>query len=149
MNRDADALKLLISEEKFDEVLSLISGIEGTRRLTVSELILKGSSVQLSSGVGTPPLSEAERAYLDALEQDSEYVPALIELGWFYYAVEDDARMALPLFERAIAVGLEQLREAIKGKRDCVEELQSGEAADEFLRNVCVTALTEQDFSKE
>lgn len=119
-----DKLATLIAEERFDEVLLLMSAIEASRSLTLPELLLKGRSIQLASGKGTPPLSEAERTFLQILGQDGDYVPALLELGWFYFSVEDDAKRAMPLFERAISLSRSQLNEAIKGKEDCLEELQ-------------------------
>jgi hypothetical protein len=143
MDNDQERLAALIDKERFDEALSLISVIESARSLTLPELLLKGRCIQLASGTGTPPLSEAERSFIQALEQDAEYVPALLELGWFYFLVEDDAKKAMPMFERVLALSLNQLREAIRGKRDCLEELQSGELAEKFLRGVISNILEE------
>lgn len=49
-----------------------------------------------------PFMSEAERCFLDALKQDGDYVPALLELGWFYYSVEDEAKKALPFSSKLL-----------------------------------------------
>jgi hypothetical protein len=136
MDNRLDTLAVLIQEKRFDEALSLISSIEKSRNLTFSELLLKGRSIQLASGNGTPPLGEAERAFIQILEQDGDYVPALLELGWFYFAVENDAMRAMPLFERAISLSLEQLKEAIRGKKECLEELRQGEENDKFVQDI-------------
>jgi tetratricopeptide (TPR) repeat protein len=114
----------LVEAERFDEALSALSAIEASRILTPWELVLKGRCIQLSSVGETPALGEAERYFLDALKQDGEYVPALLELGWFYYSVEDEAKKALPVFEQAVAVSLKNLREGLQGKRDCLKELR-------------------------
>ncbi|HEY0553122.1 MAG TPA: hypothetical protein VGG20_02590 [Thermoanaerobaculia bacterium] len=148
MDTDLEKLKALAKAHEFEKALALLSAIESERKLSVAELIVKGLCIQLASGVGTPPLSEVEGAYLEALKQDDEYVPALLELGWFYYAVEDDAERALPLFDRALAGSLGQLKEAIKGKKGCLEEVQSDEAAEEFVRDMVGKALKEEEFSE-
>jgi len=142
MDKDAqERLKPLTEAERFDEALSVLSAIESSRPLTAEELVLRGSFIQLSSGVGTPPLSQAEHSFLEALRQDQDYVPALLELGWFYYVVENDAEKALPLFERALATSLEQLKEAIRGKRGCLEELKSNDEAEVFMRDIVRSLL--------
>lgn len=140
-----EKLKPLVESERFDEALSVLSSVEESRPLTADELVLKGSYIQLSSGVGTPPLNEAEHSLLEALRQDQDYVPALLELGWFYYAVENDAEKALPFFEKALATSLGELKEAIRGKKGCLEELKSSDEAEAFVRGIVSSSLREED----
>jgi tetratricopeptide (TPR) repeat protein len=140
-----EKLKPLVEGKRFDEALLVLSSVEQGRRLTTEELVLKGRCIQLSSGVGTPLLSEAERSFLEALRQDQDYVPALLELGWFYHAVEDDAEKALPFFEKALATSLGELKEAIRGKKGCLEELKSSDEAEAFVRGIVSSSLREEE----
>jgi len=149
MVSERNAIQELVREKRFDEAVAALAAVESTRRLSVAELVLKGDCIQLGSGAGTLPLGEVERSFSAALEQDEEYVPALLGLGWFHYAVQDEAQAGLAFFERALAVGLEHLREAIKGKWSCLEELESREAADAFLRDIVRSALKEEDFPRD
>lgn len=102
---------------------------EMTRPLTPTELLTKGRYIQLSA-TGESTLVDAEQAFLKALELDAEYVPALLELGWYYHAVEDSPSQASPLFEKAYHLALDQLREAIKGRTECMEELSQDSSVD-------------------
>src|SRR4051794_27918137 len=115
MDNDMSQIESLLQGKKFDEILLILSDVEKKRKLSLAELVLRGTSIQLASGIGTPPLSEAAEAFTAALEEDRDYVPALLELGWFYYAVQDEAGKGLPFFERALTTSLQQLRETIKG----------------------------------
>jgi tetratricopeptide (TPR) repeat protein len=98
--------------------------------------VLKGRFIQLGSEAVACSLNDAEVSFLKALEIDEDYVPALVDLAWFYYAVMDDSTKALPLFERAIKVSIHQITEAVEGKMKCLEELRSPEEARGFLRQV-------------
>lgn len=125
LGKEDNSLRELVTSGQYEAAVKFLSEREEGGALSSSELVLKGQCLQLSPKGGAKELEAAESSFNAALSTDPEYVPALLELGWFYYAVEDDAKRALPFFDRAIAVSLEQLKEAIKGKRDCVEELQS------------------------
>ncbi|HEY0515453.1 MAG TPA: hypothetical protein VGH73_26405 [Thermoanaerobaculia bacterium] len=129
----ARELEELLAKENFDEVLEVLAGIERSRPLAPRELVLRSRCIQLASGTGVPPLEEAEQALREALEDDDEYVPAILDLAWYYHAVEDDPAKALPWFERAHELSRQNLTEAVAGKADCLEELDS-EAASAFLQ---------------
>ena len=72
---------------KFDEAVEELLRIGRERALAPSELVLKGMLIQLGSEAMPCTLMDAEQAYREALEIEGDYVPALIELGWFSYAV--------------------------------------------------------------
>ena len=132
-------------ERKADEALLTLANLERTRALCPSELVLRGRSIQIGSGAIIADYKEAEKAFRAALEIDPFYVPALLELGWFHYAPEDDPATALPFFEKAIEVSLEQLKEGLRGKVGCLEELESSEMAGDFLRQFSQDALKLED----
>jgi tetratricopeptide (TPR) repeat protein len=93
---------------------------------------------------------------LEAIENDENYVPAHIDLGFYYYAVEDDSEKALGYFEQAINKSASHLREAIIGKAKALADLDRHQEALACLNgNVIADAdfglireeLSEQDSS--
>lgn len=124
--------KVLPEARDYDRALNELAVLESQRPLTPAELVLRGRCIQLGSE-RVPALAEAEKAFAEALRLDEENLPALLELAWFYYTVEDDSARALPLFEKAISLSQAQLAEAAIGKARCLEERESPEAADEFF----------------
>jgi tetratricopeptide (TPR) repeat protein len=149
MDEDARSIYALFRNGQADETLLALARLEERRTLLPSELVLKGRCIQLGSGSVIEDYREAEKAFRAALERDEYYVPALLELGWFHYAPEDDARTALPFFEQALDVSLAHLKEAIKGKVGCLEELESAEVAADFIRQITQDALKIDDFKEE
>lgn len=139
----------LLEAEKFDDVLALLSDIETQRSLTLRELVIKGRCIQLTSDLESWQLTDAVSAFEKALEIEPDYVPALIELGFFYYAIEDNASRALPLFEAAVRIVRAQLTEAAVGKSGCLEELEGEEAAATFLNALHRRALLEEELDEE
>jgi hypothetical protein len=106
--------------------------IETSRPLAPHELVMKGRYIQLSSE-GPQTLGDAERAFLTALELDPDYVPAILELAWFYYSVLDQPSRALPFFENAYRMSLNHLREALKGRAESRAELDSQASFEQLL----------------
>jgi tetratricopeptide (TPR) repeat protein len=127
----------------------VLSDIEKTRPLTPREWILRSRAIQLSSGTEIPPLEEAERALQQALEDDDEYIPAILDLAWYYYAVEDDAAKALSLFERAYELSRQNLIEAISGKMEALEELESAREAVAFFKKAIRETVRLEDLDEE
>jgi len=145
----ARELRELLARHDFDQVLEVLSGIERSRPLTPRELVLRSRCIQLASGPGVPPLEEAAKALRQALEEDDEYVPAILDLAWYHHAVEDDPATALPLFERAYELSRRNLTEAVDGTSDCLEELESTAAAAEFLHRARGEAVRVEDLEEE
>jgi hypothetical protein len=105
------------------EALSILLDTERTRDLSARELVEKGRLIQLSDGVGFE-LNDAPAAFKMALGLDPEYVPAILEIGWFTLNVEDDAASASPYFEEGICILDRLLREAKDGLQKCTAELK-------------------------
>jgi tetratricopeptide (TPR) repeat protein len=147
---EEERIRQLFRDGKADEVLLALNNLESRRPLHASELVLRGRCIQLGSGSVVEDYKEAEKAFRTALESDPFYLPALLELGWFFYALESEAGRALPFFEKALEVSLEHLREAIKGKADCLEYLYSATEAESFLQKITSEALDiERDFRED
>ena len=115
-------LKELAEAEDWDGCLRVFSLLEKETTLAAHELVQKSACLQLGSELGS--LQEAEKALKQALELANDYVPALLDLGWFYYAVQDDAETGLSYFRKAEELSRASLEEALEGKEQCLEELQ-------------------------
>lgn len=139
----------LMEHKRFSEALNLLRGAESRRELTPVELVQKGRCNQLAPDEGEWDLKDSEEAFKKALLIEPDYLPALIELGFFYYAVEDDSARALPLFERAVEISRLQLTEAAMGMAGCLEELQSQNEASAFLGDLHCGALVEEKLDEE
>jgi len=119
------SLTELVQNGRFDEVVLYLSGLEKSRALRPLELVLKGRAIQLGSEVMSLPIEAAEEAFRAALADDPDYVPALLELGWFLHSVKDDSAQALPFFSRALDISRRSVKEAAKGKEECSKEAES------------------------
>lgn len=100
----------------------LLEALSGGRPLTPAELVLTGRCILDTTG-GDLGLEDVEGAYLRAVHADGDFIPALLDLGWFYYAVMDEAARALPLFDRVLELTGGDHGEAADGRTKCLEEL--------------------------
>lgn len=117
-----------------------------------SELVAKGRAILLGPEENPFSLEDAEQAFSLALDLDPTYLPALLELAWYYYAVQDDPRRASPLFVQALESSRRQLTGAAQGQAGCLAEVKSAEEAADFLRGIhgaalLVTSLGEEERS--
>jgi tetratricopeptide (TPR) repeat protein len=119
----------------FDGAVEILNAMEQRCPLSPRELVLKARCLQLGSGALGDELEKAEAALKAALASDEEYVPALVELGWFLYAVADDALGGKKLFERAFEVSSRDWQEALAGLFKTIVESESESAALEALEN--------------
>lgn len=115
-------LQKLADAEDWDGCLRLFSLLEKETPLTAHELVRKSACLQLGAELGS--LEQAEQALKAALELAKDYVPALLDLGWFHYAVQDDAETGLSYFAKAEQLSRASLQEALEGKGKCLEELK-------------------------
>ena len=106
-----------------DEALVLLKELESTERLGIDELVFKGQLIQQAEAAPGYELEDAKRAFAAALERDEKYPPALIEMGYYCWVMEDDAKQGLAYFDSAIAVIEGLLAEAREGREKCLEEL--------------------------
>lgn len=127
-------LERLIADREFGAALELLEAREESRPLTSAELVAKSRVLQLLEPADESNLAKAERALASALELDSCYLPAVLELAWFSHAVKDDSAAALVEFERAIDIAWDCVEEAVRGKAACLEELVSTDAAERFVK---------------
>ncbi len=141
-----------VKEGKVREALSLINQIEQEGLLCPAVLVLKGCCIQLDDEKTPYELSDAEDAFKRAIEMDENYIPAIVELAWFYLNVLDDAKQAVEFFEKAITLHREGLTEAVVGKAKCLMEIETKAAAKAYLAEInrgCLDNNRLQEFLDE
>jgi len=87
-------------------------------------LIMRGQLIQLQEGSEGPSLEQAKAALKRAADLDQESPVALLELGHYLFAVEDNAEAAEKCFSKAIASCRQLLLEALLAKAKVLTELE-------------------------
>jgi tetratricopeptide (TPR) repeat protein len=91
-------------------------------------LLLRSTLIQLGDE-SSPPLEEARAAIERGIALDPDNPIAHLELGWFKYAIEDNAKQSVRHFEAAIDLAQRLLRDALTGKAKALAELGQREEA--------------------
>ncbi|MEN6372288.1 MAG: hypothetical protein ABFD64_09785 [Armatimonadota bacterium] len=138
----------MAQENKYDEILNLISLLEKSEHLPPSILVWKGVSIQLSSGKTAVNLNDAELAFRMAVDIDSRCVEAILELAWFLYAVRDDAIEAVALFEQALAISRQQAADSVIGVIQCLLEMEGRQHALRYLKESLNPIYSSEDACK-
>jgi tetratricopeptide (TPR) repeat protein len=86
-------------------------------------LVKRAQLIQLQETEEGPSLEEAKASLERAVGLDEASPAPLIELGFFLFAVEDNAKAALPCFQKAERLLAGLLRECRKGIKDVSAEL--------------------------
>jgi len=136
-----DKVKSLYRSEKFKEAISFLEQSESECLLHPAVLVWKARCLQLADDISPYQLSDIEKLLKQALSVDSEYLPAIVDLAYFYLNVLDDSKQAAPLFREAINLHKEAFTEAVIGMAECLAEESSKEEALKFLANTETSAL--------
>lgn len=128
-----EAVEEAVRAEDFDRALDLLEEIAVERPLSTPELVKKGRWILLSTGRPGRQPQDALRLFESVLSEDGNDVAALTEIGWYCYAVEDDARRARDYFSKAVDVTVENLRVAVEGLLNCIRETEGDEAVQREL----------------
>ena len=121
----------LFYNAKFDESLLLASKILQKNKNNTQLMILKGKLLQLSDKGN---LAGALKMFKEVLELDNGNVEALIELAYFYYAVQNESRKSVKCFERAIELSEKNVETAYIGKAKAFIDLGEYRKAKVVLR---------------
>jgi|SRR5215218_2798414 len=114
----------LYDAEKYGDAVRLAEEAEQNGIVSAPLLVWKSRSFLLSDH-SQFDLGDVEGWLLQALNLDPDYLPALLELGFFYLRVMDDVKRAWPLFERAHRVCTENATEIVIGLSECIAEMDS------------------------
>jgi tetratricopeptide (TPR) repeat protein len=114
---------------RYDKALALLDELLPAWPNHPPLLVRRAELLQLQEDRDASSLKEAKAALHQALELDPESPPVLIELGHYYYAVEDDAKTGADYFEKAITLCKQLLKEALLGQADALAELEQRENA--------------------
>lgn len=125
-------IRRLFDNDQFDEAFRLAKTAEQSGMLSPALLVWKSRSLILSEHP-TAHLDEVESWLRQAIELDEDYLPGVLELGYFYLNVMDNATRAVPLFERARHLARENATETLIGLAECISETDSPGAALKFL----------------
>jgi tetratricopeptide (TPR) repeat protein len=144
----------LLENDDYHGLLAYLNQLEENRSLTSAELVWRSRALQLDETPyegpdKTLPLVEAELALKQALELDDGDPEILNDLGFFYYAVEDDYRRAMPLFEKAVEISQRLLGESVSGMAKCIEEANSAKAAGRFAQKAIATSTLAKTLDPE
>lgn len=118
----------------YKAALAMINDLLSQYPFDTRLLLLKGEIIQLldeNSPLGE--LKDARKALELAVKVDPKSIEALLELAYFYSAVEDNDLKALQLFDQAIQLCLTFLQEAYIGK---IKSLTSSERKSEALKSI-------------
>ncbi len=119
-----------VDSDEIDKALDLLKEWESVDRLSIEELVQKGLLIQQGSETAAYELEDAKAAFIEALGREQNYPDALIELGFYSWVIENDAKTGLQYFDKAIAAAEKFLAEARHGREQCLEELADLEEED-------------------
>lgn len=131
-----EEVKRLYRSERYREALSLLDTIEQSCKLHPDLLVWKARSLQLLDDMSPYSLADIEAILRKALTIESDYLPAVVDLAYFYLNILDDSERAKPLFEQAFELCQEATTEVVIGLAQCIAELDSNAAARKFLTEV-------------
>lgn len=123
----------LANEGKYELLDKLVSEMEAIGCLHPELLILKARCIQTTDSPLSADLQDVEKTLETAIVLDKTFFPALVELGYLKLNVLDDAKGAIPLFDKAIEIINKIATEAIIGRALCEAEINSKEQALAFI----------------
>lgn len=141
MKTSLENVKRKYKEGKYREALSILERIEQEGLLHPDVFVWKGRCLQLDDGEASSQLSDVENAFKQALNIDSDFIPAILELAWFYLNVLDDANRAIEHFDKAIHLCRDTLAEAVIGKAKCLYETETKDAVLNYIAEITNTPL--------
>ncbi len=124
LERGIAKVRRLWRQDRYDLAL-----VEVDRLLELSPnnpylLVQRGELIQLQNGdEELPTLEDAKAALVSAVALDPDSPNALIELGYFVYAIEDDAKTAAKHFEKAVKLSADLFAQALVGHAEALSEL--------------------------
>ena len=149
MSLDLSSVRELFTEGKYSDAILETERLERLCLLHPAVLVWKGRCLQLSDDPGEAGLELVEEAYQGALVLDNYYVPALIDLAYFYSRVMDQPQRGSEYFQRALVLLKDQVSDALIGMLETLGETQTPTAALDYLNEMKRTFLETPELEKE
>lgn len=117
-------IRQLAKEERYSDAIKEIDrvGLQSPQLL-----VMRAHMIELSSDTEYP-LEEIEECYRKALSLDPNYYPALLELGYYYLNVLDDAANAEHWFRQYLLCSIDSVKEGIDALEKVNQETAVSEA---------------------
>jgi len=140
MSLSLDEAKAEFGSGRYKNTLLTIESLEASGFVHPELWVLKGLAIlsrdEDHEDHPTYKLEDAERAFKHALSLDPGYVPALVELGWYYLAVCNKAAQAIGYFEQAIEAEKRDLKRLVEGLVISVSEVRGNGKARLYLEEL-------------
>lgn len=114
----------LHTQDKVAQVYADINKLLAKYPHCVQLLVYKSQAIQGLSEGSEALLENAKDALRAAIKLDPDYIPALIEMGWFVFAHEDNAKRANKYFLRALKLANNHQNDCLRWIGDCMKELR-------------------------
>jgi tetratricopeptide (TPR) repeat protein len=125
-------------EGRFDEALAEVESLLQAWPNSSYLLIMRASLTRLQDDEdGTPTLEDAKSDLLAAVDLDPDSPAALIELGQFTNAIDDDARSAAKYFEKAVYLCADLLAQALVSHAEALSEIGNESKALNSVLDAC------------
>ena len=126
-------IRKLRKAEKFNEIVELIETIP-KQYMTSDMWVLRGVYMQMGDGTAPYTLEDIKESFKCAIALNPYNADAIAELGWFMYAIEDNAVGAEPYFRKAVKLLAKDNYEALRGVAECLSETKGESAALDFIK---------------
>ena len=148
MKNEFNEIRILMGEKKYNEAILIIEKLEIANPINPKILILKARCIYMSDSKNKYTLNDVKKLYKKVLELDNNHIEALIELGYFYYANDNNPNKAIPYFTKAIKLNKNFLIDSIKGIVKCFEETKSVLFALSYLKEARSDLLRNSDLAE-
>lgn len=120
--------------ERFADALSEVEHLLSEYPDHPQLLTMRAALIQLQHDEeGTPTLEDAKDDLLKVVELDEASPSAWIDLGYFVYAVENDAKASVKHFQKAVQLSRRLLKDALIGQAEALAELDEEAKAQRCL----------------
>jgi hypothetical protein len=136
--RGVSKARRLWRDGRVDLALTQVQGLLGEWPDNPRLLVMRAMLTQLQDDVdGIPTLVDVKADLTRASGLDDPSPDPLIELGYYSFAVEDDARKATRYFDKAVHLSVDLLTQALVGQAEALSELGQEAQASRCLMTAC------------
>ena len=138
LKRGVSKARRLWREGHMGRALSQVEGLLEEWPHNSHLLVLRAELTQLQDDVdGVPSLWDAKADLAQAVGLDEDSPSALIELGYFCFVHDDDAKTASKHFDKAVRLCVDYLTQALVGQAEAASELDQEAKVLSSLMTAC------------